>query len=646
MKYINNFASLIPALQGNKAVRKVEKLREIGQIQTEAEYNATLATILQKLSTEDFEPTLTYQPFVPGISSSEHYNNMADQIRDDLEVAFTEVNNIYAAIKAHNMIFKDKVINELYSAIEELEKELNRLTIVADTENSFDDAFINTFSGDVYRMDRLDRFATELLYDRRTNESMSDADNAYVDNDEELLTLPLLSQKDINFSQVAVINTQTTGSDYDIQLVDSSVDAVINGDTSSGWIHNILKQDSLTEGARLVIDADLGDKRLVNYLTIKPVSDFPSVLVDIKYMNENNQLVTLPETSLFDSVISGPVKISFDDIIAKKFILTFSQRSSTLFSYNSNVESITIDDLRRNTSLAANAQMLQDQINSQVASVDMLSVLPIAQQPTPEYQVLYQYTFGFTHITTGLKGYRERGHFVSKAYRKSAPGLIAIEADEIDTQYLDEVAGLQASVGSFEYSLIKKDYNERGEVIGSSEMPILPINKTSVVQERLPFTGTTLIVPLRFLGHSTANKGDTVEVYRNNILLVRGVDWTFEDRADNADLSDEDLKPSMTSTRIRILQSSDLIRNGIYTANYTPRHIAEPNNIISYQDIVFLDTNVTEHSIDAGSETVFESDLFVKITIRNNSFYDNKTPKLASYKLLASSVDSDKFVRL
>ena len=132
-KYLQNFASLIPALQGNKAIRKVEKLREIGEIQSEAEYRARLDSILNSLSTEEFAPSFIYRAFTPGLSSSDQYNEMMDAMRDDLEVIFTEINNIYAVIKAHDNLFRDKLLDELNSALEELEKESARLVLVADT---------------------------------------------------------------------------------------------------------------------------------------------------------------------------------------------------------------------------------------------------------------------------------------------------------------------------------------------------------------------------------------------------------------------------------------------------------------------------------------------------------------------------------
>ena len=646
-KYLENFASLVPALQGNKAIRKVEKLRELGEIQSEAEYRARLDSILSTLSTDTFQPTFEYTAFTPGLSSSDQYNEMMDSIRDDLEVLFIEINNIFAVIKAHDNVFRDKLLDELNSTLEELEKEEARLTLVADTSNAFDDAFINTFSGQLFRLDRLENFANELLYDIRRDTEILDENNTFIDEREENATLPLTQQSDVEFSEANLLLTQTTATDFNIQLIDSDIQNILVDSQDSNWIYNVLKEEPLRDGAKLTVEMDLGDKRILNFLVIQPIADFPAVLENITYKDVNDQTVVLPNQTFFGQAITQPVKISFDDIIAKKFILTFRQRSSTLFTFDPNDTQLTIDDLRRDTTIAASANMLADEINQTIEDVDLLSVLPISEQPSPDFRVLYKYTFGFKNISTGLNGYRDNGYFISKAYSKNTTGLVGLDAVEFDTQYFDENISANVSVGSFEYSVIKKDYNGREELISSYEFPILPTGISSIVNERLFFSGTTTVVPLRFLGHGSDDIDIGVEIYRNNVLLVRGVDWRFADRLNPLDDADTDLLPGLTTTGIEILNSSDVIRNGIYTANYTPRHIAEPNNVTRGGPFFnYLPNNVTEHTVDRGSDRAERSDLFLKVAIRNNSIFENKTPKLEEYQMLVSSIDSNKYVRL
>ena len=59
MKYLERFSSLVPAIQGNKVVRKIEDLKDKGQIQTEAEYSDALEEVLSTLSTTEFKHKLT-----------------------------------------------------------------------------------------------------------------------------------------------------------------------------------------------------------------------------------------------------------------------------------------------------------------------------------------------------------------------------------------------------------------------------------------------------------------------------------------------------------------------------------------------------------------------------------------------------------
>lgn len=647
MKYINKFASLISSLQGNKALKKVEKLREMGEIQTEEEYNKKLEELLSKIPQGNFTPTFEYQPFTPGPSSSEQFNDMIDAISDDLEVAFLELNNIYTIIKAHSDVFKDKVIEEIYASVQELVNEIDKLELVANADNSFDNAFVNSFSGDAFSLQRIDQYANELLYDARLDKYILDQNNISIDTQEESVSLPLLIQTDIPFAEASVVNTKTTGSDFNVQLEDSDIQSILVSGSDTNWAYNILKEKEIKTGAVLGIELNLGDKRIINSLDIHPVSDFPSFLKQIEYQNVNGDFVALPDTTLFNRTIDKPVKVSFDDIIARKLRFEFSQSSSTLFSYDQNQPSITFDDLRRNTSLSANAATLSSHIESGIQDPDMLSVLPITTSPTPDFRVLYQYIFALKSIGTGLSSYRDIGYFVSKAYSQVTPGLIGLETTEIIPEYYDEAAGRTVRTGYIEYDIVKKDYNGRGDLIRSGNFPILPTGDLEVKNERMHFGATKKVVPLRFLGHSSLGNGSGVKIYRNNIELLIGTDWRFVDRANALDDTDINLRAGLSSTRIEILHSDDVIRNGIYTSGYTPRHIAEPTVVTSPTDGVdYISNNITEHEIEVGIDRVERSDIFLKIIIRNNSFFTNKTPKLDSYKLLTSAVDPNKYVRI
>jgi len=646
MKYIERFSSLVPAVQGNKVVRQVEDLKNKGQIQTEDEYNDALEQILSDISTSEFKPLFKYVPITSDISSSEHFNMMMDSIRDDLEVIFIELNNIFTVIKAHDTIFKDKLLDELHFTLKELENQADSLSVIADSSNSFDSVFLNSFNGDNFLLDRNNEFANEIFFDFRKNLRIPNENLAFIDTSEQAILLPLLQQEDIEFNGASIRTAETTATQVNIQLVDSNILNLLDSDVSSSWAYNILLKNPLKAGAKLSLELDLGDKREINYLKIHPISDFPVLLEKIQYVNINNNIEDLPDQTFFNRTLENPVRITFPDIIAKKIILKLSQSSSILFDYDENRPEVTFDDLKRNTSLSRSAGILTNNILENVEDPDLLGVIPLIQSQPENFNVYNQYIFAFKDISTGLSAYKNDGYFLSKAYKKGKPALIGFESSESIPEYFDEEASVIAKTSSIEYSIVKKDFNGSGALINTSEFSILPVGSTEVSNERLFFSGDRALIPLRFLGHSSSDDGSAITIFRNNVQLVRGLDWRFYDRLNPLDDSDPILKPNQTSTRIEILNSLDVIRTGIYTANYIPRYISEPDSIVSENGIVYLSNGSTEHPTTFGIESVENSDLFVKISMRNNSAFINRTPKLDFYKLLVSSVDSDKYVRI
>jgi len=647
MKYIENFASLIPSLQGNKVIQRIEKMKETGEIQTEAEYNDALNDILSTVSTTDFIPTFEYIPFQESKSSSEHFNFLMDRIKDDLDIAFTELNNIFAAIKAHDSIFKDKLLDELHYTLKRLEDETENLILIHDSSNSFDEIQVNSFSGENFTVERNNLFANELFYDQRKEEKIQDDALAFIDNQEETLGLPLLLQADISFAEVKVKTAESTGTEVNIEVIDSEIENIIDSDVSSGWAYNILVSDSIKEGASLSLELDLGDKREINYLIAHPISDFPMLLEKIQYTNINNNLVDIPDSSYFGRTLDKPIRITFTDIIARKIIFRLKQQSSVLFDYDQTRSNITLDDLKRNNNATRSISVLSESIRENIQDPDLLSVIPLTSTPAILYNVYYQYIFAFKSINAGLSAYRDDGYFISKPYRKNSPALLGLEVNEIIPEYYNQESALTANVGSLEYEIIKKDYNSQGEIIKSLIFPILPNNVSGINNERLFFSSKRKNIPLRFLAHGSDNKGSGVKIYRNDIELIRGVDWRFYDRLDQNDNGDENIQSDLFETKIEIMHIADVIRNGIYTASYIPRYISEPDTIVKdANQITYLNSGVTEHTIEQGIDIILYSDIYIKIAIRNNSFESSKTARLNYYKLLMSSVNEDRYVRI
>ncbi len=646
MKYLEKFSSLIPAIQGNKVVRRIEKLREKGEIQTEAEYNAALQDILSSLSFEEFKPTFDYVPMQATISSSDHFNQMMDMVRDDLEVAFIEINNIFAAIKAHDLLFKDKLLDELHFTLRELEDQVSTLSIISDTKNSFDEVFFNTFNGENFSIDRNEKFANEILFDTRKEVNIPDEESALIDPEEKVATLPVSEQNDIVFVDAGIKTADTSTSERNIQLIDSDINNMLDPENVAGWTYNILQTNPLKNGAKLSIELDLGDKREINFLKLHPISDFPVLIEKIEYVNINNNIVDLPDTSFFGRTLENPVRITFSDIIAKKIILKLSQASSVLFDYDRAQEFITFDDLKRKTSVKRSVAILTDNIKETIQDPDVLEVIPLQSDSVQVFDVFNLYVFAFKTITCGLSSYKNDSYFTSKAYRKNAVGIVAVDSDEVIPEFFDEEAAVTVDSASFEYEIVKKDYNGAGDVIDTKTFNVLPLNASGVKNERAWFRGDKKVVSLRFLGHKSDDTGTDIKVYRNNVEQIRGTDWRFFDRLNPGDDSDDNLISNLTKTKIEILHTDDIIESGIYTCEYIPRYIDEPNVVTEENGIKYLPDGTTEHNLKKDIERIDKSDLFLKVAMRNNSRSNNRTPKLKSYSVLASTADKNKHVRL
>ena len=207
--------------------------------------------------------------------------------------------------------------------------------------------------------------------------------------------------------------------------------------------------------------------------------------------------------------------------------------------------------------------------------------------------------------------------------------------------------------GYIEYDIVKKDYNGTGVLINTTVLPILPNGITIISGEPLFFTPTAKTIPLRFVGHSSdlsGSNGSTVQIYRNNVLLVIGVDWDFLDRSNLVDPTDTTLQTGLNVTNIEILHDDNVISTGIYTAYYPPRYLLNPESNVFFdfaQTILYLPNGGIEFKIDQLVEVPETSNVFLKIAIRNNSyvltsasddFLTNLTPKVSYYKLFYSEV--------
>ncbi len=638
---LEQFPTLIPTLQSTKIIDFLEELRENGEIDSDIEYTDLLKKLLTEITSDSstFVPLFKRVPFKAGRSASALYNFQLDQLHRDIEVIFLELANISTVLKSHSEVIKDKYIDQIRFTLKDLKTKIDNLQVIKSSSSGLSDVSYSTFTDAGQLLPRSDSDASALYQDSQKLTFIQDSQLGLVDRNEEVLSLPLDNGNEIPFLKVDIDRTNTTVSEKDINLTDSGPENILDSQLGSFWYYNVLTKEALPNGAQLTLHLDLGDKKEVNSLTLESISEFPMYIENIQYIDEFDVIRSL-ETDLDNRTLAGSRKFVFTPVFLRKVIVTLKQFNVSFFSLDKNAPSFTIDDLKRNTSLQPNVALLSDSIQASVEDPNVQAVLPIAQPLPLQYEVYHHYTFGMDNAFMGTDIYNNDGYFVTKPVEVIRLGQVALEVEEIIRDFHDEDLDDEFLSGSLEYELIKKDFNGKGDLIGTVALPLLPLGQLIIENERLFFSSSRNIISLRFPGHTTDYDASNVIIFRNNQELVRGVDWRLANRSNPGDDSDSLVATLERTTRIEILHADNVIANGIYTVRYTPQHILNPEAEI-YKDlqstILYLPNGNIEFKIDRVFEVPEISKLFLRIAIRNNSFFKYLTPKLKSYKLFHSS---------
>lgn len=640
MSKLEKFPTLVPTLQTAKIIELLEELRQAGEIGSDAEYNNLLKQKLLETNGDSLVPLYKRIPLRPGLGSSALFNYQMDQIRRDVEVLFLELANIGSVLKAHSEVFKDKYLDQIRFSIKDLNTKIDSLQVVRNSVSGYEDAVYNSFTDLSDLLNRNNPNSDVLYQDVRKLSFITDTELGLVDKITEALILPLSVGTEIPFLSVEVDRTITTETEINIDLMDSDPSNILDSELGTYWYYNVLKREVLPSGAKLVLYFDVGDKKEANYFVIQSVSENPMFVDSIDYIDEYNRRLPL-DTDLGDQILDGTKKYVFPTTVLQKIVLTLKQYNLTYLSYNHSMPPLTIDDLKGASGIEPDLSSLNSAIQSSIENPVLLSSLPVSDPPPPNYEVFHQYVFGLDNAYLGKNEFGDNGYFVSKPISLSRVGQIALQTDQSVPTYFDTDLEEDVLAGSIEFEVVKRDYTSKGDLIGVQTLPILPLQTFSVENERLFFSSTRRIIELRFTGHDSLGDGSGVTVFRNGLELIRGIDWTFTDRLDQGDLTDSEITTTTKLTRIEILHSDNAVSTGIYTANYTPRHISDPEEeyyLDSANTILYLPNGNIEFKIDRIFEAPENSDLFLRISLRNTSFSRSLSPKLNNYKLFYSTI--------
>lgn len=664
MKYLDKFISTMPASQGRQIMEILRNLSDAGTIKTVNEYNAKLQELSVHLKSVEIQPIFKLlQASIGEVIDSERFNAMVKAIRMDLEAGFEEAENIATVLTMHKFLYKMTVLKSLRKAVSELEKNISLYEFFNRDNEGFMDAQFNTFdTADGMATHRTDALAENLYYDDNTGEEIDEEEDAQVDLFGERLVMPSRTSKELNVANVELIHDgETSSSIRDVQFTNSSIRNIIDQRRYTYWIYPVLSEDISSSGVKLKLRFDLGGIQEFNTLRIEPASPFPMTLEEIIYIGEDGESQTIE----IDTTVEADKSFNLGGITARSVVLTFRQDNHEEAYYyrddNGNMYARLGEDVDKEEPDIDRVRRLTLELESEIPDTSMREVLGLSSGEDWQEVQAYQYTFGLDNVRFYLDEYRMRGVFVGQKFTADKPGLIGLRATEVNPTIT--IGSTNYNQFSFEYSVVKRDFDSAGALIQEETLPILPLENGGVVTgERLPLVsieGTVVAntALMRFVPAITSGSASTYPVVKENLIgdLTIGTDYTVEvndsdvwhiDWDSVAGKIDSEAGSSTTPIPVRVKFLNPNV-HAVYTISYTVSTRmssdadAQPRKLSDYD--VLQDNTVIRCKIQKLSSEVAKSDLYLAVIVRNNYTDPTETAALEDYKLLVGSYDKTKY---
>lgn len=628
MKTIKEIPSLIGTLQSNRILQKTQQRQNNGEFRSQTEFNEALRRGLIQVTQNENKPTFNYTAITSGPAYSEYINGAMDQISLDLQVAFSEINYLFAKIASHESLF-GRTVQEIQNLINKLERQLESVEIEASLDTVFNRVAYDSFLNKSKRMSLQHPLSSELYFDDREDEKIDQNSFADIDIRTGILALPKFSSDSVDIAEVTIVATETTVSDYDIQIPGITTDNLLSTVESDIWSYNILTTNRLKNPAVLVLEIDLGDKKEINQFFMSPNASIPALLDSISYEDQTGadiQLDIQPRT------LSEDVLFTFPTVIARRLKVRLRQDRTKILPFDLNSQNVSLDDLQRDPTLPVTIDSITQNIQDQINDPSIKNSLGLQENRLQNQILLNNYVFSLNSIQIGLSDYKSKGVYVSTPVQGQKVSLLGFEAESHINEVIDIQTQLPMPSGSVEYSLVKKDYAADGRLMRTSSFNILPLGVSEVTNERLFFNNSSTVT-LRLLAHKDDGDASGVKIYRNGEELVLGVDWRFPDRQTPSNPGDNFLEISANQTRVQILHTDEQILNGVYYAEYSPRYAMQPDISVFDKGIRYLENGATVHPLEYFGEEILYSDIFVKTIIRNHTDAGISSPSVDFYRV-------------
>jgi hypothetical protein len=400
-----------------------------------------------------------------------------------------------------------------------------------------------------------------------------------------------------------------------------------------GTTFKISNQPSGVVGAVTELELTLTTPSDINWIELDPVIDSPFLITAVEYIKPNETTRSAITTGNID--VRERIRIDMPKVEAEKIVLTLQQKNYRKARLTTNPKNTALNQIE--TIKAGTTEPTPDDL----ASVDMPILMEdFVRDPdvkeifvqtdwTPEINDGYFYQVGLFEVNCGLSSYSENAISISKERRVRTPTMFGVQAN------IEPGIGIALSgsdVGTFEFSMVKLNYDEQGSLINIQDFP-LPIVSGGIITERL-FLNEDKVGTLRFAAASISGMTDIA-----NSITLTSDDYSLA--TSNA------VVPESTVT----VNRSDISASSVLIVTYTPKYgvyltdnksVALENND-NYQLSVSDVQAVVTAEPEAANRAISYSDVYTRIIIRRNDNDSFNTPKLRDYQVLINEQDPNRF---
>lgn len=609
-RYISKFASTMPGSQRNQVAVLLSEGGEDGTITNFSEFKTALEeySSLVKNSPRPLFSVVAVQ--ANDLIDSWTYNYLMRMAQLDIDTIYQEVDNFYQKTDVYRRL-RGKYVQDIRDAIAALDSAISRQEVL-NAQPDYALAQYNTFN--MLGVGRLYRNAAEagtLFYDYRKNGSLGSDYDTVVDAQREGLVLPITNKRDAEITSVLVEASETTESQLDVDPEDNDISNLFAKDDGKYWVKGImlLSTDDIgntvsppSDGVTVQLVVEFTGYQDINTLTLVPFTDNSMTISQISYEDVDGDTYALTASAI--TLVEESV-IAFNRVRAKSIILDITQKSySELadFTYNSQPESVL-------------------EIDNMVIGAG-LPELAIGTGIGTEYAKGYFYTVGFDYIGASLCDYESRGIYVTTPLTTESR-VAQVLLDSTYVKSVDQQNNVQDSV---EFTLAKYDYDVDGGLLGVGMFPIKG-STSDTTKEELVVNGTVGV--LRFMPEVS-----TLNIYRDNTLLILGTDYTISNDGLNFGTTVSTATGPPYSFYIKLVSP---ITSSVYTSSYTPASTI--NSVTPYSldkdGTAFFNGSVITFEYLPETEVAY-SKLFLVIIMRTLSYSNRETPIVLDYTLYAS----------